>query len=507
MRVGSRIPGAGLYAWMIAGILWLWTFWACAGEWQNTDAYSYGFFVPLLAGYFFWRRWPEFQPSPPSNREVLLAWVLLGFLVILAGPVEMLRQTPLYWRPVLWAMGVMAVAATLAAAFLTGGRAGMLTLLFPICFPLIGIPWPGQVELAATVTLQGWVATATGEILNWFGVAAVVEGKTIRVANCILGVEEACSGLQGLQSSLMVALAGGEVFRRGLRTRLALLAWAVGVALVGNLFRAVILGFVAIRLGPAGVSTWHDSLGIAILLLVILVVWAVAHGPSPAQATNPPSQLSGKSSGWEFRFAIGLLALLLFYGVFVSWWYATPSDSPDQPVLVAAPGVIKEKVPEEVWRQLRPSEGVYLKKDDMLGYHFWWAPGKGKASQFYHRPEACMPGVGWQIAGSVREFPVSLHGRATQWTAFPFERAGQAATLWWAVWMDGQPVAKVSIDQIRDYYFDRSQSLHFIRDRKSTFSYEVAACLIPGEPPDLAEVERRLGEMFQQRDGVRPPGR
>ena len=55
MSLWNRLPGAGL-AWIVAGILWLWTFWACAGEWQNTDAYSYGFFVPLLAGYFFWRR-------------------------------------------------------------------------------------------------------------------------------------------------------------------------------------------------------------------------------------------------------------------------------------------------------------------------------------------------------------------------------------------------------------------------------------------------------------------
>jgi len=503
MRLGSSISGARGYSWILAGILWLWTFWACAGEWQNTDTYSYGFFIPLLAGYFFWRRWPELQPAVVSEREAFRAWLCLGIVVLLAGPVEMLRQTPLYWRPVLWVMGGLAVAATLVAAYLTGSRAGVRTLLFPVCFPLIGIPWPGKVELVATITLQGWVVMATGEILNWFGVAAVVEGKTIRVANCILGVEEACSGLQGLQSSLMVALAGGEVFRRGMRTRFALLAYAVGVALVGNLVRAVILGFVAIRLGSVGVSTWHDSLGIAILLVVILVVWLVAHAPNPTLEKSGPAPRPGPSPGWEKRFALGLVALLLFYLGFVFWWYATTSESPREPVLTAAPGVRREKVPDEVWRQLRPTEGFYLKKDALLGYHFWWSPGRGKANQFYHRPEACMPGVGWQIAGATREFSVPVQGVVGQWTAFPFERAGQTATLWWAIWMDGRPVSKVSLDQIRDYYFDRSLSFLFIRDRKSTFSYEVAACLIPGEMPDLPTAERILGEMFHRRNGVR----
>jgi len=282
MGFGSRIPGAG-YAWSIAGVLWLWTFWACAGEWQNTDAYSYGFFVPFLAGYFFWRRWPEVQPQSLTPEQASRAWGLLVFLVMVAGPLELLRQTPLYWRPILWAMGVLAVAATLGAAFLTGGREAVREFLFPACFPLIGIPWPGQVEIGTTVALQGWVATATGEILNWLGVAAVVEGKTIRVAQCVLGVEEACSGLQSLQSSLMVALAGGEVFRRGGRTRLWLLVCAMGVALAGNLGRAVCLGLIGAKTGAGQVVYWHNLLGVGILLAVVLVVWRLAgRGGAPS---------------------------------------------------------------------------------------------------------------------------------------------------------------------------------------------------------------------------------
>ena len=255
-----RIPGVG-YAWIIAGILWLWTFWACAGEWLNTEAYSYGVFVPLLAGYFFWRRWREMEPAEPSEPEARCGWVLLWILVFCAAPLELLRQTPLYWRPILWMMGAEAAAATLVAAFLTGGWKAVRGMSFPACFSLMGIPWPGLVETATTLVLQGWVALATGEILNWLGVAAVVEGKIIRVTQCVLGVEEACSGLQGLQSSLMVALAGGEVFRRGVRTRLALVAWGVGVALAGNLLRAVILGLIGARSGPERVEHWHNLLG------------------------------------------------------------------------------------------------------------------------------------------------------------------------------------------------------------------------------------------------------
>jgi len=496
-----RIPGVG-YAWIIAGILWLWTFWACAGEWLNTEAYSYGVFVPLLAGYFFWRRWREMEPAEPSEPEARCGWVLLWILVFCAAPLELLRQTPLYWRPILWMMGAEAAAATLVAAFLTGGWKAVRGMSFPACFSLMGIPWPGLVETATTLVLQGWVALATGEILNWLGVAAVVEGKIIRVTQCVLGVEEACSGLQGLQSSLMVALAGGEVFRRGVRTRLALVAWGVGVALAGNLLRAVILGLIGARSGPERVEHWHNLLGVGILLAVVWVVWrTAARGSRGALSAAPASQVSFRPA-WGTRAGIIALAWLLVSGILVQLWYARPQGSGRESLLEPVPGVTKEPVPREVLQVLQPSEGVYLRAGNSAGYHFWWKPGRGKATQFYHRPESCMPGAGWQSAGPASGLSVEIQGVRTHWVVYPFERLEQRATMFWATWMDGQPVPFGEFELLRKYYFDRRRIFEFIQNRQSAFSYEVAACLVPGRDIPPSEVAQRLSEMFRWRDGA-----
>ena len=494
----ARIPGAGL-AWAIAGLLWLWTFWACAGEWQNTAAYSYGFFVPMLAGYFFWRRWPELRPVKVSEGEAHRAWAVICLLVVLAGPIELLRQTPLYWRPVLWAMGMLAVGATVTAAYLTGGPAAVRAFLFPACFPLIGIPWPGQVEIETTLALQGWVAVATGEILNWLGVAAAVEGKTIRVANCVLGVEEACSGLQSLQSSLMVALAGGEVFRRGVRTRLALVGWGVGVALAGNLVRAVILGLIGARSGPERVEYWHNLLGMGILLAVVLVVWrAACRGSGPGL----PGSVEGKKflQPQQGR-RVGSLALvwLLISGGLVHAWYARPQAAGKESLLVLAAGATREEVPAEVAGVLRPTEGTYVRGEGTAGYHFWWGPSRGNANQLYHRPDACMPGAGWRQSGPTQEVVLNLAGRETVWTAFPYERPGQEAVLLWAVWLDGEPLRLGAYDQNRQVYLQRELLAEFVQRGKRIFSFEVAACLIPGREVRRPEAERSLSEMFQWR--------
>jgi exosortase len=460
----------------------------------------------MLAGYFFWRRWPELRPARIPDLDASRAWGFLFLLVVLAGPIELLRQTPLYWRPILWAMGALAVGATLAATFLTGGRTAVRGLLFPTCFPLIGIPWPGQVEIGTTVLLQGWVAVATGDILNWLGVAAVVEGKTIRVANCVLGVEEACSGLQSLQSSIMVALAGGEVFRRGIRTRCALLAWGVGVALAGNLIRAVILGLIGARSGPERVEHWHNLLGMGILLAVVLVVWWAASrdsGVGPEQEHHAKKFLYPEQGR---KVGLAALAWLLVSGGLVHAWYARPQTAGHDSLLVLGSGAVREEVPAEVAGVLRPTEGTYVRgQEGTVGYHFWWGPSRGNANQLYHRPDACMPGAGWRQSGPTQELVLKLKGRETVWTAFPYERPGQEAVLLWAVWLDGEPLRLGAYDQNRQVYLQRELLAEFVKRGKRIFSFEVAACLIPGQEVKMEEAERALGEMFawREQDGVR----
>lgn len=48
------------------------------GQWQQDENYSHGFLVPLIAGYFFWQRWPEL-------REKLVKPANLGLVVLVLG--------------------------------------------------------------------------------------------------------------------------------------------------------------------------------------------------------------------------------------------------------------------------------------------------------------------------------------------------------------------------------------------------------------------------------------
>ena len=116
-----------------------------------------------------------------------------------------------------------------------------------------------------------------------------------------------------------------------------------------------------------------------------------------------------------------------------------------------------------------------------------------------------MPGAGWRQAGPTQELVLNLRGRETVWTAFPYERPGQEAMLLWAVWLDGEPLRLGAYDQNRQVYLQRELLAEFVKRGKRIFSFEVAACLIPGREIKIPEAEKSVSEMFAWRgwDGMR----
>src|SRR5438094_9248200 len=87
--------------------------------------------------------------------------------------------------------------------------------------------------------LMGVVARVAAEAAMLLGTPAQVQGNLIRVTNGLVGVNEACSGIRSLQTSLMIGLLFGELKRLTVLRRIALASRAAAFALVANLFRVV----------------------------------------------------------------------------------------------------------------------------------------------------------------------------------------------------------------------------------------------------------------------------
>ena len=154
--------------------------------------------------------------------------------------------------------------------------------------------------------LMRMVADVAAETAMLLGIPAQVEGNLIRVSTGLVGVNEACSGIRSLQTSLMIGLLFGELKRLSFLRRVALVVGAVIIALFANFFRAVFLVTVAATKNISEVSRWHDVAGYTIIALVFVSTMGLAYlarkiRNQKSEIRNPRSEVRGQQPSPRLR--------------------------------------------------------------------------------------------------------------------------------------------------------------------------------------------------------------
>src|SRR3954452_17098298 len=251
-------------SWLVEALLWLWLFFHLHYEWSLNSQYSYGWAVPFLAALLFFFRWPE-RPSPSPGRPhgpTVLRWLILTLLL----PLRLIEEANPDWRLLSWAFALLVVSYSLLGLWRCGGATWVRYFAFPVCFPLIAVPWLARFENGVVHGLTRGVAFAAVEIAGWLRIGAYQRGNIIELANGIVGVDEACSGGRTLQAAIMVALFLGEILRLRAGRRVALVAAGCGWVFVCNIVRATALVIIGARTGLPALEQWHDLVGNAVLL-------------------------------------------------------------------------------------------------------------------------------------------------------------------------------------------------------------------------------------------------
>src|SRR5207248_7495590 len=135
-------------------------------------------------------------------------------------------------------------------------------------FIFVAVPWVTPIEVPVVQGLMQIVAAIASEIAALFGIPAHLDGSLIRVSNGLVGVNEACSGVRSLQTSLMIGLLFGELKRLSVAKRVVLILGALAIAIVANFARALFLVWIAATRSIAAVAEWHDFAGYTIVAVV-----------------------------------------------------------------------------------------------------------------------------------------------------------------------------------------------------------------------------------------------
>ena len=218
--------------------------------WSLNDQYSHGYIVPILCFYLALKtRSQEGYDRESSPASQSRAWLYLGIPCLLALlPLWVIREANSDWRMLNVALFVCAASFSFALVYDQGGFNRAKMLVFPILFFLVAIPWPLATDLQLTQWLQGRVSSLIVNIFLFMGHEVRLLGNVIDIGVFgQVGVDEACSGIHGLQASLVVSLFLGFYYRLGSIHRIIFCLAGVVVALSLNLLRAFSLAFVKIK--------------------------------------------------------------------------------------------------------------------------------------------------------------------------------------------------------------------------------------------------------------------
>ena len=151
------------------------------------------------------------------------------------------------------------------------------------------VPLPQRYYNALTIPMRCWAATVASALLNLVpDLEATANGVLIdvfykgRSLEPALDVAEACSGMRLLLAFLALGVAMAYLHERPLWQRLVLMASTVPIAILCNVIRVTITGFIYILIHPKyAQGVYHDMLGMAMLPLAFglygLVGWFMSN--------------------------------------------------------------------------------------------------------------------------------------------------------------------------------------------------------------------------------------
>jgi len=311
------------------------------------------------------------------------------------------------WRLLAWTEAMLALAASVLLLVRWGGWPWLKHFLPALALFLFAVPWPSYLEINLVDTLMTGVATIVTEALNLLGYDAVRQGHIIQLPGSYVSVEEACSGVRSIQSTIMAGWLVGEWWRYRPLGRAGLFVWACLMAMLFNLLRTLALAWIDASSGPDAMEHWHDTAGYLVFALSFVTVLGGAWYARPRLLTPKTKPIALPPPNWlSARSVIILLVLLLGAWPFCVAWYAVREPQVSDKsnwrldLVKAAPTAKMEKPLASLRQALFYTDGLQSGWKDPQGhdwslYNLQWDSGRAAQLGGVHSPETCLPAVGW----------------------------------------------------------------------------------------------------------------
>ncbi len=247
---------------------------AIVSRWSD-PSWSHGFLIPLFSLYFINQHKEEILQQKIKPSYWGLFFMICG---ILFYPLNIIHFQYGYFRP----LGMIATLGTIVL-FLGGWRL-LRYMWLPVGFLIFAVPLPQRYYVFFTMPMRVLAAQVSTGLLNLVdGMNATVNGVVIDVLyngerlEPALNVAEACSGMRLLMAFLALGVAMAYLHYRPAWQRLVLLVTTIPIAILCNIIRVSVTGFIYILLAPKyAEGLYHDALGMIMLPLAFGMYGVIA---------------------------------------------------------------------------------------------------------------------------------------------------------------------------------------------------------------------------------------
>ena len=443
--------------------LWLVVLLRLSREWALNATFHFAWVVPILVLILVHhRRW---ESCPNSAQEIGLRsrFFVIAGLVLLAAlvlPLRVLSEANPAWRLVQWLLVITACAITLLSVYLVGGRRWAVHLGLPVLLMLLVVPLPSKLDASVVRSLSSVNARVSVEALNLAGIPVVLKGENVlHLARGQVRIDDACSGIRSLHLAIALGFFWGALYRIRWLKRGMLVVSALGVALLANLSRNLVLAMICQRNGSEAMERWHNLVGIAAQVILLGVLWTLvvvmnrsAQG-SERVAPKAVPPIGVRTQHQAPRRALAMAAILFGLACFGTveglneWWYrsrgAPMQERPDWQVAIpTGDGFQEYAISARSKAILRPDEhrGFFwqnAKVGSGLFFYLHWKPGSNAAQHAQvHRPEVCLPAAGLRQLRSTVDIPLRVAHQAFTFKGYEFEDRGQPVFVFHGIWDD-----------------------------------------------------------------------
>jgi len=483
-------------------------------EWATDPQYSYSLVVPVLILGLLFRRWQKYANVPlPASRigygGLLVA--LAAFLVLLYLPTRLIEEATPEWRPIGWLLAGETIGLTLYAIYLCQGMGGVVRFAFPICFFFTAVPWPTLFEHPLVQGLSRANAAIVVDVLGILGMPAIQHGNVIEVSTGVVGINDACSGIRSLQSSLMISLFLGEFYFLRWYRRVLLVVASFLLAMFFNVCRTSFLTYLAAKHGTEAIAQYHDEAGMTILLACTVSLWGLGYLTSLFEkktlpAPGAPAAKIACANGTPYtRLALVLVAWIAVVEIGVEAWYvcreAKIKPGPHWTMVLPEDNSTYQSLPitEDEHQLLRfdnVKQGRWQGADGKAWQAFYFDWRAGRVAGYLakrHTPDICLPAVGMTLQTGPTLTVVKVDDLELPVRSYVFSDSGGTLYVFQCHWEPGAAAAGYAGESAR---FNLIRGIWAGRGNKGQKVFEIIVSGYNDLPTAQAAVERELEKLI-----------